>query len=187
MAKDSTLTITGLRVRAVAAPMRLPLQTATGAISVAPLVLIDLETSAGITGRSYLFAIAQPHVKPIVALLEAMGEMLSGDAVAPFEIERKLRRKYTLLGVHNIVLFAMSGIDMAAWDACAQALGQAAGQRAGRRTAAGPGLQLQGPGHHGAQAAREGGGAAREGGVLRGQAAARASPIRRTTSRRCAR
>jgi mandelate racemase len=124
MAKDSTLTITGLRVRAVAAPMRLPLQTATGAISVAPLVLIDLETSAGITGRSYLFAIAQPHVKPIVALLEAMGELLSGDAVAPFEIERKLRRKYTLLGVHNIVLFAMSGIDMAAWDACAQALGK---------------------------------------------------------------
>jgi mandelate racemase len=44
--------------------------------------------------------------------------------VAPFDIERKLRAKYTLLGVHNIVLFAMSGIDMAAWDAAAQALGQ---------------------------------------------------------------
>ena len=28
------------------------------------------------------------------------------------------------LGVHNIVLFAMSGIDMAAWDALGQALGQ---------------------------------------------------------------
>jgi len=27
--------------------------------------------------------------------------------VAPFDIERKLRAKYTLLGVHNIVLFAM--------------------------------------------------------------------------------
>jgi mandelate racemase len=124
MAKDSTLTITGLRVRAVAAPMRLPLQTATGAISVAPLVLVDLETTAGITGRSYLFAIAQQHVKPIVSLLQAMGEMLAGDRVAPFEIERKLRQKYTLLGVHNIVLFAMSGIDMAAWDAYAQSLGQ---------------------------------------------------------------
>jgi len=41
-----------------------------------------------------------------------MAEMLKGDAVAPFDIERKLRAKYTLLGVHNIVLFAMAGIDM---------------------------------------------------------------------------
>ena len=124
MAKDSTLTISGLRVRPVAAPMRLPLQTATGAISVAPLVLIDLVTAEGVIGRSYLFAVGRAHLKPIVALLEAMGEMLAGDRVAPFEIERKLRQKYTLLGVHNIVLFAMSGIDMAAWDAYAQSLGQ---------------------------------------------------------------
>jgi mandelate racemase len=124
VARDSTLTISGLRVRAVEAPMRLPLQTSTGAISVAPLVLIDLQTHAGITGRSYLFAIARAHIRPIVALVEAMGEMLAGDRVAPFEIERKLRQKYTLLGVHNIVLFAMSGIDMAAWDAYAQSLGQ---------------------------------------------------------------
>ncbi|MFH1602987.1 MAG: enolase C-terminal domain-like protein, partial [Pseudomonadota bacterium] len=35
-----------------------------------------------------------------------------------------LRRKYALLGVHNIVLFAMAGIDMAAWDAYAQSLDQ---------------------------------------------------------------
>ena len=90
----------------------------------APLLLIDLETTAGITGRAYLFAIARQHLKPIAALVEAMAEMILGDAVAPFEIERKLRRKYTLLGVHNIVLFAMAGIDMAAWDAYAQSLGQ---------------------------------------------------------------
>jgi mandelate racemase len=49
--------------------------------------------------------------------------MVKGDEVAPLDIERKLRAKYTLLGVHNIVLFAMSGIDMAAWDALAQAQG----------------------------------------------------------------
>jgi mandelate racemase len=44
--------------------------------------------------------------------------------VVPFEIEKKLRARYTLLGVHNIVLFAMSAIDMCAWDALGQALGQ---------------------------------------------------------------
>ena len=118
------LKIASLRVRPVLAPMRLPLQTATGAIGLAPLVLIDLQTDAGLIGRSYLFAIGRHNIKPIVALLEAMGEMLAGDPLVPFEIERKLRKKYTLLGVHNIVLFAMSGIDMAAWDAYAQSLGQ---------------------------------------------------------------
>ena len=120
----TSMRIASLRVRPVLAPMRLPLQTATGAISLAPLVLIDLQTDAGVVGRSYLFAIGRQNIKPIVALLEAMGEMLAGDPLVPFEIERKLRQKYTLLGVHNIVLFAMAGIDMAAWDAYAQSLGQ---------------------------------------------------------------
>jgi mandelate racemase len=122
--KDSKLKIRRLRVRPVVVPMRLPLQTSSGTVSMAPLVLIDLETTAGITGRAYLFAISRVNVRPIAALVEAMGEMLAGDAVAPFEIERKLRHKYALLGVHNIVLFALSGIDMAAWDAYAQSLAQ---------------------------------------------------------------
>jgi len=76
-----------------------------------------------------------------------MAEMLKGDAVAPFDIERKLRAKYTLLGVHNIVLFAMSGIDMAAWDApdrrSASRSRACWAPRRGRSR-----LQLQGSGHH---------------------------------------
>ena len=118
------ITIRDIRVRAVAAPMKRPLATSTGAVSVAPLLLIDLRTNAGIVGRSYLFAIGKQNLAPIAKLVEAMAQIIRGDPVAPFEIERKLRARYTLLGVHNIVLFAMSGIDMAAWDA----LGQSAGQ-----------------------------------------------------------
>jgi mandelate racemase len=53
-----------------------------------------------------------------------MAGMVKGDAVVPFELEKKLRARHTLLGVHNIVLFAMAGIDMAAWDALAQSLRQ---------------------------------------------------------------
>jgi mandelate racemase len=118
------LRIQSISVRAVAVPMRRPLRTSTGAVSVAPLLLVDLKTSGGIVGRSYLFAISMAHLKPLAAVVEAMGEMIAGDALAPFEIEKKLRARYTLLGVHNIVLFAMAGIDMCAWDALGQALGQ---------------------------------------------------------------
>jgi mandelate racemase len=113
--------IQSIRVRAVAAPMKRPLTASTGALTVAPLLLIDLQTDADIVGRAYLFAIGRNALKPIAALVEAMAEMLQGDAVVPFELEAKLRKRHTLLGVHNIVLFAMAGIDMAAWDALAQA------------------------------------------------------------------
>ena len=119
-----TLKIKTIRVRAVAAPVKRPLQTASGTVSAAALLLLDLETDGGIVGRSYLFSPGKPHLPAIARLVEAMAEMLKGDAVAPFDIEKKLRARYALLGVHNIVLFAMSGIDMAAWDALGQALGQ---------------------------------------------------------------
>ena len=122
--KSSPLKIKGIRVRAVVAPMKRPLATASGSIKIAPLLLIDLHTDAGITGRAYLFGIGAHHLPPIAKLVEAMGEMIKGDALAPFEIEKKLRARHTLLGVHNVVLFAMSGIDMAAWDALGQAFGQ---------------------------------------------------------------
>ena len=118
------LNIRQIRCRAVSAPMKRPLATSTGQVASAALLLIDLETDSGIVGRAYLFGIGKHNLAPIAKLIEAMADMLKGDAVAPFDIERKLRARYTLLGVHNIVLFAMSGIDMAAWDAMGQALGQ---------------------------------------------------------------
>jgi mandelate racemase len=113
--------IGSIRARAVAVPLKRQLPTSTGTVAEAALLLIDLETDAGITGRSYLFGIGRHNLPPLAKLVEAMADMVKGDDVAPLDLERKLRAKYTLLGVHNIVLFAMSGIDMAAWDALCQA------------------------------------------------------------------
>ncbi len=117
-------TVSSIRVRAVVAPMPRPLHTSAGALTTAPLLLIDLRTSVGTTGRAYLFAYARDNLRPIAALVEAMGQIIVGEELAPSDIEGKLRERYALLGVHNIVLIAMAGIDMAAWDAFAQELGQ---------------------------------------------------------------
>lgn len=129
--KTESLRIRELCTRAVAVPMRRPLATSNGTITAAPLLLLDLATDEGITGRAYLFAIQTAHLAPIAKLVEAMGEAIAGDVLAPFEIERKLRARYTLLGVHNIVLFAMSGVDLCAWDALGQALGEPFARLAG--------------------------------------------------------
>ena len=112
--------IRGIRARPIAAPLKRRLPTSTGTVAEAALLLLDLETDAGITGRSYLFGLGRQNLPPLLKLVEAMAEMVKGDEVAPLDLERKLRARHTLLGVHNIVLFAMSGIDMAAWDALAQ-------------------------------------------------------------------
>jgi mandelate racemase len=116
--------IKSIRVRAVSAPVKKPLVTSIATVSSAALLLIDLQTDDGVTGRSYLFGVGKHNLAPIAKLVEAMAEMIKGDEVSPFDLERKLRGKYALLGVHNLVLFGIAGIDVAAWDACAQALGQ---------------------------------------------------------------
>ena len=91
------LTIRDIRARAVMVPLRRPLVSARGAIPTAPLVLLDLETEQGITGRSYLFAFSPGMLKPIVGCVEALRDILKGDALAPFETEQKVRKRFTEL------------------------------------------------------------------------------------------
>ena len=112
-----------LRARPVLVPFKRPPASASGAIPTAALVLIDLETDGGVTGRSYVFGFAAWTLGPIVGCLKAMAEMIAGDALAPFDIEAKLRRQLTLLDTPGLVGLALAGIDMAAWDALAQARG----------------------------------------------------------------
>jgi mandelate racemase len=117
------LKITKLRARAVNAPLERPLQTSTLLVKSAPLALIDLETSGGITGRAYLFCYAGPLLKAVVAMLAELDGSIEGDALAPYDIEQKLLKRFLLPGQQGAAGMALAGIDMAAWDAAAQAAG----------------------------------------------------------------
>jgi mandelate racemase len=117
------LTIRNIRVRPVSAPLKRPPRSASGEIPTAPLALVDLETDEGPVGRSYLFAFSDFLLPPLVSALNGLAPLIKGDQVSPVDIDAKLRTRLTLFGTNGTVGLALSGIDMAAWDALAQASG----------------------------------------------------------------
>jgi mandelate racemase len=120
----ATPAIRSITARAVIAPISRPVKNAFGVIEAAPLVLIDVATDQGITGRSYIFAYAKLTLAPLVHLIEQIGRDLTGRAIAPFDLMAAMDAKFRLLGWQGLVGMAVSGLDMAFYDA----LGQAAGR-----------------------------------------------------------
>jgi mandelate racemase len=116
--------IRGVKARAVIVPISRPVKNAFGVIEAAPLVLIDVETDQSVTGRSYIFAYSKLTLAPLVYLIEEIGRDLAGKAIAPFDLMAAMDAKFRLLGWQGLVGMAVSGLDMAYWDA----LGQVAGR-----------------------------------------------------------
>jgi mandelate racemase len=104
--------------------MKLPLGTSAGTIRSAPLLLIDVETDEGVTGRSYLFCYLPAAAPAIATLLGEIERTVKGERIAPGELWDKLARRFKLIGVQGIVRMAMSGFDVACWDALAIAAGK---------------------------------------------------------------
>jgi mandelate racemase len=117
------LTVRGLKAVGVAVPMTYVLGTSKGAISKAPLLLIDLETGEGVTGRAYLWCYLPEAMPAVASILKAVLDTVKGERVAPGDLWDKLYKKFTLIGVQGIVRMAMAGFDMACWDALAVAAG----------------------------------------------------------------
>jgi mandelate racemase len=127
----SNLAIRSVKARAVIAPISRPVKNAFGVIEAAPLVLIDVATDQGITGRSYIFAYTKLTLKPLVHLIEQIGRDLTGRALAPFDLMAAMDAKFRLLGWQGLVGMAVSGLDMAFYDALGQAAGQPLAQLLG--------------------------------------------------------
>ena len=120
---EGALTIRTVTARAVAAPLPRPIRTALGTIPNAPLVLIDVATEQGVTGRGYLFGYTPVTLVPLVRLIEAVGETLIGKKVAPVALQQEFNIRFRLLGWEGLAGMAVSGLDMAFWDALAKAAG----------------------------------------------------------------
>ncbi len=118
---QSDIKISAIRARAVSAPLARPITTAKVSIPKAPLVLIDMETDSGITGRAYIFAYTPVTLKPLVSIIDELAALLVGEATAPVAVLENLSNRFRLLGKQGLLGMAMSGLDMALWDVLGKA------------------------------------------------------------------
>jgi mandelate racemase len=118
------LTVRAIRTTPVEVPLNFVLGTSQGALRQVPLLLIDLETEEGVTGRSYLFCYLRAAAPAIASLVGEIEHLVQGERLDPVAMSGRLARRFTLIGVQGIVRMALSGFDVAAWDAVAVAQGQ---------------------------------------------------------------
>src|SRR5580700_5151613 len=90
------LVIREIRARPVVAPLPRPIRTASGNVPDAPLLLIDVLTEAGVTGRAYAFAYTPITVRSLAQFVRDIAPELVGKSVGT--------------------------LDMALWDALARAM-----------------------------------------------------------------
>lgn len=118
-----TLTVHSIETRAVVLKLKRPIVARIATITDWPLILIDLKTEEGVTGRSYLAPYITKAIRYLVPALEDMGEMLKGQAVRPMDLYETTRKSLHFVGYEGLSMVAVSGVDMAAWDALAKAAG----------------------------------------------------------------
>lgn len=115
------LTVRAIRVTPVEVPLNFVLGTSADVVRHAPLLLINVETEEGITGRSWLFCYLRAAAPAIISLLGEVETLAKGERVDPAALWSKLARRFTLIGVQGIVRMALAGFDVACWDALALA------------------------------------------------------------------
>jgi mandelate racemase len=116
--------VEALRARPVEIPAPQPVEMAGGAMVAHPVVLIELRSSEGLCGRSYLRTYSAVALRALAALLEDLADMVVGQPAVPEQLEAHLPHPLRLLGLRGLVGAALAGIDMALWDLQAQAAGR---------------------------------------------------------------
>lgn len=118
----SAPTISEVIVRLVSIPRTSMFTAGHSSYETTPLVLIDIKTKSGITGKGYLFAYHDRALKPLRVLIESISPLITGQPAAPHTIRRTLREYFRYLGEEGMATMIMAGIDMACWDIIAKSV-----------------------------------------------------------------
>ena len=112
--------IRSLTTRGMLVPLNFTLGTSAAIVKSVPLLLVDLLTEDGVTGRAYTFCYRPSGAVAISSHLFEAVDLLKGKESTPFDVTQTLSRQFALLGVTGAVRMALSLLDMAMWDAIAQ-------------------------------------------------------------------
>ena len=115
------LTFKSVDVRPVLVPLKRPVVSRVGLFDQWPMILIDLHTEEGIVGRSYLEPYLKQSVRYIVPAIQDLAGVRQGQAVRPLDDFHAGRKSLNLIGYEGVTMIAVAGLDMAEWDALAQA------------------------------------------------------------------
>ena len=116
-----SLTLKGARARPVVVPLKRPVVSKVGLFRDWPMILIDLYTNEGVVGHSYLEPYLKQSLRYIIPAIQDLADAAKGQPVAPIDAYRRGIGALHLVGREGVSLIAVSGLDMAAWDALAKA------------------------------------------------------------------
>jgi mandelate racemase len=117
----ASLTFKGIRARPVLLKLKRPVVARIATITDWPLILIDLYTEEGIVGRSYLEPYIAKSMKYLIPAINDFAEIFKGRQISPVELYDLARKSLHFVGYQGLSMIAVSGLDMAAWDALAKA------------------------------------------------------------------
>jgi mandelate racemase len=107
----------------VLVPMRRALGTSAARVTQAPLLLVDLQTAQGVTGRAYLFCYLESAGRAALALLRDAASVVAGLPASPAAVRQALEPRFRLLGVRGLVSAVLAAVDVACWDVLALSAG----------------------------------------------------------------
>jgi mandelate racemase len=88
----------------------------------APLLLIDVATNVGVTGRAYAFAYTSLTLRSLAQFVRDIAPELIGKSVSPRARMQQMERRLKLVGWQGFAGMVIGTLDMALWDAFARAM-----------------------------------------------------------------
>ena len=120
---DAHPKIKSVRSRSVLVPLRRPVIAGIGRFDKWPLVLVDVETTGGIVGSSYVAPYRASAVAAVMAEIRDLSATLKDTPAAPFDAFETAMKGLNVIGVTGVSTIATSALDMALWDALSKAAG----------------------------------------------------------------